>query len=171
VSFTGQDLGAVSSAWTVEGVGDFAGNGKDGILWRNSATGDVYLWDANPGIGGSASFTGQDLGIMSSAWSVQGVGDFNGDGKSDILWRNAATGEIGVWDSAPGTTVSFTFQDLATVSSAWAVQQVGDFNGDGRADILWRNSATGDTYLWDSAGGAVSFTPQDGGTQPLNWQL
>jgi len=25
---------------------------------------------------------------------------------------------------------------------------VGDFNGDGRADILWRNSSTGENYVW-----------------------
>ena len=30
----------------------------------------------------------------------------------------------------------------------WQIQQVSDFNDDLHADILWRNSATGQLYVW-----------------------
>ena len=32
-------------------------------------------------------------------WKVAGTGDFNGDGKSDIFWRNSSTGENAIWKS------------------------------------------------------------------------
>ena len=45
---------------------------------------------------------------------------------------------------------------------AWRVVGSGDYNGDGRADILWRNSSTGANVIWRSANSA---TPA-GGDQP-----
>src|SRR5262249_58032667 len=33
----------------------------------------------------------------SPPWQVVGVGDFNGDGRADVLWFNADTGELGEW--------------------------------------------------------------------------
>jgi len=34
---------------------------------------------------------GESLGYVSPEWSIAGVGDFDGDGKADILWRDSAT--------------------------------------------------------------------------------
>jgi len=31
------------------------------------------------------------------AWQIAGVGNFNAGSQVDILWRNTATGEVGVW--------------------------------------------------------------------------
>ncbi len=30
-------------------------------------------------------------------WLVTNVGDFNGDGKADLVWRNASTGQTAIW--------------------------------------------------------------------------
>ena len=37
------------------------------------------------------------VGNVPLNWVVAGVGDFNGDGKSDILWVNTVSGELLVW--------------------------------------------------------------------------
>ena len=37
-------------------------------------------------------------------WQVVGIGDFNGDGKSDLFWRNTSTGSNAVWLSANSVT-------------------------------------------------------------------
>jgi plastocyanin len=80
-------------------------------------------------------------------------GDYNGDGRADILWRNGSTGANGIWFSANSTTA----QALPTVPTAWRVVGSGDYNGDGRADILWRNFSTGSNSIWRSAN---HLTPQ-----------
>ena len=56
-------------------------------------------------------------------WKVVGTGDFDGDGKADIAWRNASSGEVYVWLMNATTLVSsgstFVLSDLgwATVPS------------------------------------------------------
>src|SRR6266446_4616180 len=73
--------------------------------------------------------------------------DFDGDCKSDILWRNSATGKDYLWLMNGLTIVSQG--SLNTVDDqAWQVQGIGDFDGDGKADILWRNSATGENQIY-----------------------
>jgi hypothetical protein len=52
-------------------------------------------------------------------WSIAGVGDFDGDGRSDILWRHDATGQNLIWFMNGATLTSLTFLD--TVPLAWSV--------------------------------------------------
>ena len=77
---------------------------------------------------------------------MQVQGDFNGDGTSDILWRNTSSGEVDMWfinngQHAGGTGVGF-------VPSVWQIAGTGDFNGDGTSDILFRNTSTGEVDNW-----------------------
>jgi hypothetical protein len=142
--------GGASSPWTIQGVGDFNGDGKADILWQNSSTGEVYIWLMN----GTTQTGGGSLGIVSTAWSIAGVGDFNKDGKADILWRNSTTGEVYLW-LMNGTLIA-SQASLGTVSTAWNIVGIGDFNGDGDADILWQNSATGEVYVWLMSGATMT---------------
>ena len=75
------------------------------------------------------------------AYDIVGTGDYNGDGKSDILWRHLTNGELWVWLMNGATTLSATYVD--TVDPAYAVQGSGDLNGDGKADIVWRHETGG----------------------------
>ena len=73
--------------------------------------------------------------------------DFDGDGKSDILWRNTATGADVIWKSGNSATT----QAVAGVANQdWKIVGTGDFNFDGKSDILWRNTATGANTIWKS---------------------
>ena len=71
--------------------------------------------------------------------------DFNGDGKSDILWQNTATGKRSLW-LMNGTTRTSSVS-LGTVGTGWWIVGAGDFNGDGKSDILWRDFP-GRVALW-----------------------
>ena len=96
--------------------------------------------------------------------------DLTGDGKADILWRNAMNGDLYLFASSPNA-VAAPGQDLGLVGSNWHVDQVADFDGDGKADILWRNYGNGDSYLWTSSGNAVAAPGQDLGIVGLQWQV
>jgi hypothetical protein len=123
-------------------VGDFNGDCKSDILWRNTSTQQVYIWLMN----GTTFASNGSPGSPTSDWVIQSVGDFNGDGKADILWRNSTTGEVYIW-LMNGTTFASN-GSLGTITSDWSIAGVGDFNGDGKADIVWQNSTTGQVYIW-----------------------
>ena len=72
--------------------------------------------------------------------------DVDGDCKSDIVWRNSATGENTIW-LMNGLTIAAQGSINFLPDQAWQVQGMGDFDGDGRADILWRNVWTGENYV------------------------
>ena len=65
------------------------------------------------------------------------MGDFNGDGKADILWRHTS-GAVAIW-FMNGSHIA-GMGSLGNISADWVVERVGDFNGDSKADILWRNT-------------------------------
>jgi Ca2+-binding RTX toxin-like protein len=168
VNFLGQSLGAVPSNWSIKGVGDFNADGRADVLWRSDA-GDVYVWLDSPT--GAPAMSGQTISSVGADWTILGLGDFNGDGREDILWRHT-DGELYVWNSQTGSAaVNFLGQSLGLVSLDWSVSAIGDYDGDGRADVLFRN-ADGRVYLWNSNDtGPVAFQGQGLGTTPTDWHI
>ena len=62
-----------------------------------------------------------------------GAGDFDGDDRADLLWRNARTGSNTIWKSGD----SSTWQAVTSVTDLhWKIVGVGDFNGDGKDDLV-----------------------------------
>ena len=171
--FTPNDANAarfVPTSWTVVGTGDFNGDGRDDILWRNS-NGQVSDWlgQAN---GGFILNDANALTNVDTAWKVVGTGDFNGDGRDDILWRND-NGQLSNWlGQANGGFVNNGAVSGAFVPLAWSVVAIGDYNGDGRDDILWRNADGTVTDWLGNANG--SFTPNDANAAtvvPTAWHV
>src|SRR5947207_10208823 len=156
--------------WQVAGIGDFDGDGKDDILWRNGTTGENYVY---PMDGLSIKATeGYVRTVADQSWRVAGIGDFDGDGKADVLWRHAASGQNYLY-SMDGTAIKPGEGFLRTVADLnWQVKGVGDFDGDGAADILWRNAATGENYIYPMHGRTIK--PTEGYLRTVadpDWQI
>ncbi|MEO8141395.1 MAG: FG-GAP-like repeat-containing protein [Sphingomicrobium sp.] len=155
----------VPTAWQIAGTGDFNGDGRDDVLWRNT-DGQISNWLAVAG-GGYVQNNANAAAVVPTAWHVVGTGDFNGDGRDDILWRHN-DGTVSDW---LGTAVGgFTANDANAARVApttWHVVGTGDFNGDGRDDILWRSdSGQLSDWLGQANGGfmlndAVALTTVD----------
>jgi FG-GAP-like repeat len=153
------------ASWSIVGVGDFNGDGKSDILWRD-ANGTLIDWTMN----GSQITSSQDVTLGGSpvmpdeSWSIAGIGDFNGDGKSDILWRNT-NGTLIDWTMNGSQVVSMQEVTLqgspATPDASWQIAQIGDFNANGKSDILWRNS-DGALADWTMNGAQIAATQETG---------
>ena len=87
-------------------------------------------------------------------WNIAGIGDFNGDGCRDILWRNQTTGDMAVW-YMHGNILAAEQKFESAPDSTWDIVGVGDFNGDGNPDIVLRNKSTDEVRLWYLNGLAV----------------
>ena len=56
--------------------------------------------------------------MTTTTWHIASVGDFDGDGGADLLWRNASTGRNVIWKRANSAAT----QAVSTVASqAWSI--------------------------------------------------
>src|SRR5436190_1652928 len=146
---------------------DFDGDCKSDVLWRNSATGEDYVWLMN----GLTIATGGSLTTVGDpAWQIQGTGDFDGDGKADILWRNAVTGENYIWLMNGLTIASQGSINVVDPTSGGQMPGIGDGDGDGRADRRWRATATAENYIYLMNGLKIASRGSINAVS-LNWQV
>jgi serralysin len=141
------------AGWTVVGIRDFNGDGKPDLVWQNDATQQVVVWylggsQGNTPVG--SNWLAQD-GV--AGWYVVATGDFNGDGKPDLVWQNAAR-QVVVWymGGAQGNIPLWGDWLSSTGVPGWRVVGTGDFNGDGRLDLVWQYDWTRQAVVWFMGG-------------------
>ena len=98
------------------------------------------------------------------------MGDFDKDGKADILWRNKNTGANRIW-LMNGATRKAQGKIPRLGNTDWQVVGTGDYDASKEADILWRNVTSGANKIWLMEG----FTRADQSNIPkfadTQWQV
>ena len=109
------------------------------------------------------------LGNVCDAVNDLAPRDYNGDGKSDILWRHALSGEVSYWQM-DGDALTLE-ASVATISNLdWQIAATGDYDGDGDADMLWRNTATGQNWMFLMDGPTIASSVGVN-TVPTVWEV
>ncbi len=119
------------------------------LIWASGA-GDLLMMKGN-----GATFTQSPMGKYADAGRIFGAGDVNGDGRDDLLLLNKVTKTWGYW-LMNGTQVTGSMAFAA--NPAYYPVSVSDFNGDGRADVLWSSSAQ-DLQLLSGNGTTFTHSP------------
>src|SRR5262249_48841305 len=131
--------------------GDFDANSKADIMWRGNVDGVALQWFMN----GATVVSVNSFGPISTSTNIEGIGDFNGDGRADIVWRNPSNGDVQIWImNAAGTGVQSAVY-VGSVNTDYKIEGVGDYNGDGREDIIWRGQTSGGVVVWIMNGATV----------------
>ena len=156
-------------------VGDFDGDGKTDFAFTAPAGGQtLYTFRSN----GDGTFAGSSVDYPFSIPAPGGpspiVGDFNGDGKTDIIFTSVdgSTGDV-LLSKGDGTFATSTITwpaDLGQLGWAWSstyTPVVADFNGDGKTDFVLP-TATTMFYMLGNGDGTFSLTEL---TYPNGWNF
>jgi hypothetical protein len=134
-------------------VGDFNGDNKDDIAtFTRGESANVYVALSN-----GSSFVGTSVKWHDwfAAWSeLPAVGDFNGDGKDDIVtFTRGTSANVFVALSNGSSFVGTAAKWHESFASGAEVPGVGDFTGDNRDDlVVFTRGAAGDVSVSRSSG-------------------
>lgn len=149
-------------------IGDFNGDRRLDIVWEDNRynIGALTFW-----IGGESYFVGCSSYCpaiqLPRGWELTGAQDVDGDGKSDLLIADAYDGLFAYWIMDEG----FVVRKSADMPQPAAHRQVavGDYNGDGKVDLVWAREADRTLLLWQGDG--MVFTPSAIGSYTREWTV
>jgi uncharacterized protein (TIGR03118 family) len=153
--------GSTSTLFFTAGIGDeqhglfgtLVANRTNDVTGRVSSSGQWWT-----GVSNGSSFNTSLWTTWSPAatWVDVQTGDFNHDGHDDIVGRVLQTGQwwVGISNGSSGFTT--TLWGAWNPAVTWADVKVGDFDGDGTADIIGRVQETG--QWWAALSTGSSFT-------------
>ncbi|WP_330286148.1 FG-GAP-like repeat-containing protein [Streptomyces sp. NBC_00576] len=149
----------VGRSWQTQDVtrtGDFNSDGLADVLTRQASDGTLWVY---PGTGKAGIDTLGTRYQVGTGWKSQDAittGDLNNDGRTDVLSRQASDGTLWVYPGT-GKPGMGTFGTRYQVGRSWQTQDVtrtGDFNSDGRTDVLTRQASDGTLWVYPGTGKA-----------------
>lgn len=131
--------------WRVAGLGDFNQDGSEDILFQHDR-GTLSVWFMNGVERSSVTFL-DPVDPGDKSWKVVTVQDFDADGNPDIVLQHDE-GWLAIWhmDGIHLETAEF-FQPNHPGDRKWVVVGSGDFNADGKPDLVFQHQ-DGTLALW-----------------------
>ena len=162
----------VGAAIAPTSANDFTGDGTFDLLFQHDSAGDLGVWSMN-GIVRVDAFALTPNRVPDNQWKIVGSGDFNGDGKPDLVWQHLTDGFLAVWLMNGTTRTDVQFLNPNRFSDpAWRVRAVADFNNDGHPDLVIQHTTMGWVGVWYMNGlnlvDGRLFSP--GATEPA-WEI
>jgi hypothetical protein len=118
-----------------------------------------------PVLGNLPGQTGQ----MGSEWHIVSSQDFTGDGKGDILWVRNTTGDASLWTMNDGALSTFYSATQGHMGPEWTSVGSGDFNRDGKADLVWTHA--GNIAIWQMDGPNLTAFANPSGHMGPEWHV
>ena len=152
---------------------DLDNDGDLDLIWQNRREGYLAGWMMN-GLTLSDSALFSPSRVSDPNWRIAATADMDGDNKLDLVWQEDTEGWIGIWKMNGLTLVSSLAITVERVPDTdWKIVAAQDFNGDGKADIVWHHRTQGYIALWYMDGVTVVsselFSP--GQVTDSNWQI
>jgi hypothetical protein len=94
----------------------------------------------------------REMDVMGFTRAPTTKNDFDGNGTSDVVWANGASGSVLLYEMQGSHVVG---QATLGGGGGWSVAATGDFDGDNTTDVLWQNSGSGAVLMYEMDGTQV----------------
>jgi len=162
-------IALLETGWVVRAVADFNGDDHADILIENTNQGAtlgllyVMITDSTTADGAPVALdaaAGVSSALVPSGFTVAGAGDSNGDGNADVYVRDTSGLLYTYISDANGAADSNLSGSPVVVPDGWTIESIGDYNGDGRSDVLVQgplSNGSRTVYTWTTNADGISF--------------
>ena len=133
----------IDATWKFLAIADVNGDGRDDVLWRRDDGSVVASLIDGCSAPNTLTLNGA---VVDPTWTFAGSA-IDASSRTNLVWADAGAKNAVVWTVySSGTVTQATI--AAGAQTGWEIAAVADFNGDQRADVLWRNPSDDALVLW-----------------------
>ena len=166
-------LAPADPALRVVGTDDFDDDGLTDVVFRHQSTGALRVWLMD-GMAQKSDVPTSPAALADLNWRLEATGDLNGDGQSDLVWRQKLSGSVVAWLMNGVTRANGQLLAGGTpIPDPWKVVGSGQFSlaSDSNNDLLVTNAATGVLQVW-LLDGSLQVTSMVATTSvPAGWEV